>query len=112
MTTQLLYKNKAQLPVRPFDAIEEAPEPPRATGQYPDPVWANADYSAAAQSLLDQADLDDAPEPPRATGQYPEPVWANSDYNPAVQSMTAADAIIPEATDAFLSFKALNYAHE
>lgn len=58
-------------------------EPPRATGQYPDPVWADA----AAVALAD----DDVPEPPSATGQYPDPVWAD-----AAGRALAADDDVPE----------------
>ncbi len=64
------------------------PVPPSATGQYPDPVWAEVDYGAPAQATA--ADEDDAPTPPSATGQYPDPVWAKVDYGAPAQA-TAAD---------------------
>jgi hypothetical protein len=70
---------------RALGADDDVPEPPSATGQYPDPVWADAALAAAAG--LD----DDVPEPPSATGQYPDPVWADAAGDgAAVQSLAEA----------------------
>ena len=64
-------KNGALAPSLSADDVEE---PPRATGQYPGPVWADDPTTAVAMEDDDDADVD---EPPSATGIYPGPVWAD-----------------------------------
>jgi hypothetical protein len=75
-------------PGRALGADDDVPEPPSATGQYPDPVWAGPGLAAAAG--LD----DDVPEPPSATGQYPDPVWAD-EPGTAAAAQSLAEAGMP-----------------
>ena len=57
--------------------------PASPTGQYPDPVWADVDYS----TLVEAAGMAAESETPLSpTGQYPDPVWADVDYSTLVEA--------------------------
>jgi hypothetical protein len=77
------YQSNGRAPRAWSLADDDVPEPPAATGQYPDDVWAPAVSTATAL-----ADDDGVAEPPSATGQYPDDVWAAA---PAVAAGLEAD---------------------
>jgi len=77
-------------------AADDIPTPPSPTGQYPDPVWAEVDYTALVQA----AAAEDVPAPPSPTGQYPDPVWAEVDYRALVQAAAAEAEQTPDGASA------------
>jgi hypothetical protein len=102
-------------------------EPPSATGQYPDAVWAGGGDASGQSASLEASDAD-VEEPPSATGQYPDAVWAESSeaasLNNGAASLSsevdgearrnngASSARGQAASDFPLFLKESDYAHE
>jgi hypothetical protein len=96
------------------------PEPPRATGQYPDEVWADNSGVAASQSVSMAASDAEVEEPPRATGQYPDEVWASgagaapppSEVDAGADPTYGTPATGQAASDLPLSLKESDYTND
>lgn len=113
MTAQYSSPIRANM-AAPFYADDDVPEPPTATGQYPEPVWVNGGNGAMTQRTLAWAasdETEEVPEPPTATGQYPDQVWVNGS-NGAVAYSKMAFAAADQTNDPPISLKEADYSEE